>query len=30
MLVQNWMSENVITINAELSMVDAVKPLKKN
>jgi predicted transcriptional regulator len=30
MLVQNWMSENVITINAELSMEDAVKPLKKN
>ncbi len=30
MLVQNWMSKNVITINVEQSMEDAVKLLKKN
>ncbi len=30
MLVQNWMSENVITINAEQSMEDAINLLKKN
>ncbi|MBW2053570.1 MAG: CBS domain-containing protein, partial [Deltaproteobacteria bacterium] len=30
MLVKNWMSKNVITVNAEDSMMNAIDLLKKN